>query len=388
MKKILIFSTAYFPFIGGAEVAVKELTERIGGSDNEKHESWSFDMVTARLDISLPSFEKIGRVNVYRIGFGWPKLDKYLLAFYGHFFAGKLYKKNKYDAIWAVMASYGGFAAMFFKAKYKVPFLLSLQEGDDFAYILKRAGFLKSWFKKIFLTADVVQCISHYLANWAKASGATGRIEVIPNGVDVKKFARIFPDFELENLKKENGKKDDDVFIIHTGRLVKKNGLDSIIKALVYLPPNIKFLSVGSGADLSSLKSLASNSNLNDRVIFIEYVSHDQLVKYLKISDIFIRPSLSEGLGNSFLEAMAAGLPVIGTPVGGIPDFLFDRETGLFCKTKDPESIAEKIKIILNDEMLKNKLIKNGRKLVEEKYDWDKIAFDMKNVFSVMLNGH
>ena len=78
---------------------------------------------------------------------------------------------------------------------------------------------------------------------------------------------------------------------------------------------------------------------------------------------------------------MAAGLPIIGTPVGGILDFLKDGETGLFCRIKNPKSIAEKIKEILSDDRLREKLIQNGQKLAEEKYSWDIIARQMEKIF-------
>ena len=107
--------------------------------------------------------------------------------------------------------------------------------------------------------------------------------------------------------------------------------------------------------------------------------------KYLKVSDIFIRPSRSEGLGNSFLEAMAAGIPVIATPVGGIPDFLLDpaknpdhEPTGYFCEVDNPQSIATQVNKILSDEALRTRIIRNAKKLVTEKYDWSLIAHDMK----------
>src|SRR3989344_9522360 len=108
-KKILIFSTAYLPLIGGAEIAVKEITDRLG-------DDFIFDLICARIKKELPAQEKIGKVNVYRMGCGCA-LDKYYLALCGHCFAAKIYKKNHYNAIWAIMASFGGFAAMFFKKK-------------------------------------------------------------------------------------------------------------------------------------------------------------------------------------------------------------------------------------------------------------------------------
>ena len=101
----------------------------------------------------------------------------------------------------------------------------------------------------------------------------------------------------------------------------------------------------------------------------------------MKISDVFVRSSRSEGLGSSFLEAMSAGVPVIGTRVGGIPDFLKDRETGLFCKTDNPVDLSKQISRILTDEELRAKVIKNGRSLVVENYDWDKITKSFKELY-------
>ena len=82
MKKILIFSTAYYPFVGGAEVAVKEITDRISATQ--------FDLITARFRRNLPKVEKIGAVNVYRLGVGVPVLDKLFLPFWGAWFALRL----------------------------------------------------------------------------------------------------------------------------------------------------------------------------------------------------------------------------------------------------------------------------------------------------------
>ncbi|KKU36616.1 MAG: Glycosyl transferase group 1 [Candidatus Azambacteria bacterium GW2011_GWF2_46_32] len=129
------------------------------------------------------------------------------------------------------------------------------------------------------------------------------------------------------------------------------------------------------------MKDLTKKLNLEDNVLFLGEVSHKDLPQYLWISDVFVRPSLSEGLGNAFLEAMAAGVPVIGTKVGGIPDFLREGETGLFCEVQNPKSIAEKIETLLKDKKLRLRLVENGRKLVEEKYNWDSIARQIENIF-------
>ncbi|MFA5359797.1 MAG: glycosyltransferase family 4 protein [Patescibacteria group bacterium] len=383
-KKILIFSTAYLPLIGGAEIAIKEITDQI--SDIQ------FDMITLRFNSSLPKFERIGNINVYRIGFAklnpgmdelvkFPlKFNKLFFPFSAYFKACRLHKKNHYDGIWAMMAAYAGFAAMFFKTCYKnVPYLLTLQEGDPIPEIKKKIRFLYPLFKRIFIQANIIQAISNYLANFAREMGYKGRLEVVPNGVNAEKF-------KIENLNKKELKNkfninESDKILVTISRLVKKNAIDDIIKSLVYLPENIKFLILGDGPDKKFLENLVKELKLENRVILKGQISQDDLPKYLAVADIFIRPSLSEGQGIAFLEAMAAGVPVIATPVGGIVDFLRDKETGLFCEVNNPKSIAEKAKILLENKDLVEKIKINAVKLVREYYDWHMIALKIKNIF-------
>ncbi|MEK7148383.1 MAG: glycosyltransferase family 4 protein [Patescibacteria group bacterium] len=393
MKRILIFSLAYYPdVVSGAEVAIKEITDRISPEDIV------FDMVTLRFDSALPKFERMGNVNVYRIGFTrmhpeiadlvkFPlALNKYFFPILGFLKARKLHKKNHYDSVWAMMANYAGFAALFFKMRYpRIRFLLTLQESDPITYINHRVRFVYPLFRRIFSHADFVQTISHYLAGFARNMGYVGPLEVVPNAVNVSHFAQEYPEKELSILKHRLGKKDGDFFLITTSRMVSKNAVDEVIRALPLLPSEVKFLILGIGPDEAMLRKLAKEKGVGDRVQFLGQVLHNEMPRYLKVSDVFIRPSRSEGLGNSFLEAMAAGVSVIATPVGGIPDFLFDPEqnpdhepTGLFANINDPASIAMQIERLRSDPTLRNRLFVNGRTLVAEKYDWSLIARNMK----------
>ena len=363
-KKILIFSVAYRPFIGGAEVAVEEITKRLA------FQGFSFDLLTVNLDGKQKSEETVGDMRVFRIGKGtW---GKFLFPFGAFLAARKLHHKNHYAATWAIMANYAGFAALFFKIFHRaVPFILTLQEGDPIPEIKRKVWFVWPIFKMIFRRADKVTAISNYLAEWGRAMGAKN-ITVIPNGVDIEKFKA-----KSEKLKT------DDVMLVTTGRLVKKNGVGDIIAALKFLPENVKLLVVGEGKLLHDLQLTTRNLQLENRVKFVGFVKPEKLPGYLWTSNIFVRPSLSEGLGNSFIEGMAAGLPIIGTPVGGIPDFLKDSETGLFCKSNNPQSIAEKVKLLLADNSLRQKIVANAQKLVAEKYDWNLIAEQMRKVLVI-----
>ncbi len=379
-KKILVFSLVYYPrVIGGAEVAIKEISDRISNSEIE------FDMITLRKKGS--SFEKIGNVNVYRVGIPWFgtntksskifPLSKLLFPIFAFIKAIQLQRTNSYDATWAMMASYAGFAALLFKKVYKkVPFILSLQEGDNFE---RREGVFGTLFRMIFTNADYIQVISKFLEDWAKHMGATCPIVIVPNAVDLDLFSKRKEESELKQLKEKLGKKESDLFLVTTSRLVMKNATVDTIDSLKLLPENVKFLILGTGQLESELKARVEQNGLGDRVKFLGYVPHTEMPQYLHISDIFIRPSLSEGFGNSYIEAMAAGLPVIATPVGGIVDFIVDGKTGLFCDVGNPKSIAQKVNQLIEDKEMTQQLVINSMDMVRNKYQWSLIASDMKN---------
>jgi glycosyltransferase involved in cell wall biosynthesis len=379
MTKVLIFSTAYFPFVGGAEVAVKEITDRISAIQ--------FDLITARMDRKLPKKEKIGNVMVYRMGFGWGGIDKIILAKWGFLKALRLNKKNNYEVAWSIMASQASIAASFFKIFNKnIKLILTLQEGDEEEHLARYVFNIKwlykilirPWHLLVFKKADKVTAISNYLKERAERNGVKVPVEIVPNGVDINFFKKT------DNLDKFQSKLKlslNYIWLITTSRLVKKNGVEDIIKSLKYLEKKFKLFIIGSGPLEKRLREITKDLDLKDRVEFLGQKDYKDIPEYINVSKIFIRPSLSEGLGNSFLEAMAAGVPVIGTRVGGIPDFLHEGETGLFCEVNNPESIAKRVMEYINNPSRTDKIVENAKKMVEEKYNWGNIAKKMEEVF-------
>ncbi len=366
--KIIIFATAYFPLVGGAEVAMKEVTDRLSG--------WQFDLFCARIKPGLPDMEKIGNVTVHRVGFGHP-VDKYLLPILGPLVARQTVDNTQHATVWSLMASYGGFAALVYTwMRPQTKMLLTLQEGDPLEHYAKRVGWFAFLHRRIFERADAGQAISTFLASWAKTMGFKGHPKVIPNGVDIKQFTdnRQHTTDNRTELRSRLGFVAQDIVIITVSRLSLKNGIDDLIRSLAHLASNFKALIVGEGEDRERLATLALELGLTSRIVFLGFKSHDELPEILQAADIFCRPSLSEGLGNAFLEAMVAGLPIIGTPVGGVPDFLQDGETGVWCRSRDPVSIAQAVMRIQNEPELRAKLIRQGAALVRQRYGWDKIA--------------
>ena len=385
MKRILIFSLTYHPFIGGAEVAIREITQRCAVGE------YSFDLITLRFDRNLPRVEKIGNVTVHRIGWSVPdtqvsdralpwqcKVAKVLFPVTAFCKAIWLHRGHRFDLVWAMMANQAGFAALFFKWMYpRVPYVLELQDGRPFGQMKHRRPMLQVlWplYRRVYLSANVIKCISYFLAEQVRLIGYAGTLEVIPNGVDFKKFSAPVAPETLDRLRIQVGKKAGDVFLFTASRLVFSRGVEDVIESLAFLPAQVKFLIVGDGEDKEKLLHVARGLGVADRVLFAGHVSHEQLPAFLRIADIFVRPSIIEGFGNAFIEAFAAGTAVIGTSVGGIPDFLKDGDTGLFCSVRDPQSIAHAVNRYLDDPILKASIVAKARSLAEEKYDWDMIA--------------
>lgn len=353
--RVLIFSLAYFPFVGGAEVAVKETTDRLA-------DRFDFDIISA--NVKNPR-------------------AKYSYPWWAAREAARRHRGKPYDLIWAIMANQAGMAAAMFKDRFPtVPFLLTLQEGDDFSKLAYKIRLLAPRFYRVFQRADHIQSISNFLARWARDMGAKSAIDVVPNGVDLEKFK---PRREVGAPIAASEPPAKPV-IITTSRLVPKNGVDTLIESMRVLPREIKLQILGTGPEESALKSQVAHYGLQDRIEFVGHISPNELPKWLAGADVFVRASRSEGLGISFLEAMAVGLPVVGTAVGGIPDFLTDGVTGWVCRVDDPKSIAEKVTYILdpaNHEQVE-KVKTEAVNLVRTRYNWDTIAKKMAQIMDKM----
>ena len=392
-KKILIFDLNYYPdHVGGAEVAVKEITDRISP------EEYEFHMVCLGYDSKLPKVSTEGNVHVHRIGFTkedvqLEDLHKFPLHFNKHLYLFlaplkglMLHRRLKFDATWSMMAHPSGVPqAIFGLFAPKVPRILTLQEGDPPEYMERLYRPIWPLFKRAFTKATIVQVISHFLEKWARDMGYEGEVVFIPNGASTQSAGARADENILAGLREKVGKQKGDVLLISVSRLVYKNAVDDVIKALALLPSHIKLLVVGGGDDEEKLRALAAEKGVSDRVQFTGHVDRTMTALYRQISDIFIRPSRSEGFGNSFASSMALELPVIATQEGGIADFLFDKKrnpdqkpTGFAVDKDAPEQIAKAVEYILAHPDEAKETAKNAYHMVMTTYNWEHIAKNMQ----------
>lgn len=147
-----------------------------------------------------------------------------------------------------------------------------------------------------------------------------------------------------------------DRFVLVTvGQLIKEKGIDVVIRALSELPPNVVLWIIGAGKEESSLRELISDRKLEDRAQILGLQRHVQ--PYLQAADCFVCPSLwGEAAGLVNLEAQACGTPLIGSRIGGIPEYVADERTGLLFTPGDSQALARCVRRLMGDPALRERL--------------------------------
>lgn len=213
------------------------------------------------------------------------------------------------------------------------------------------------------------------------------RIELIHNGIDMEKFSSAFSYDEIASLKKVAGLGEGPV-IGTMARLSPVKGQRFLIEAIrrvVLKNSNVQCLIIGSGPEETALKELAREAGLEGRIKFTGFL-HKTAPLYLACMDIFVLPSLEEGLGIALLEALASGKSCIASDVGGIRDIIRNGENGILVPAADGQAIADAISRLLSDTALRAKLGENGRKCVEKYFSLPLMAEKMKNFYEGVLN--
>lgn len=240
--------------------------------------------------------------------------------------------RKDYDLIHAFSGLPGGVTA-WLSGK---PYLVSFRGAEEPGYETRRnllLQFIKPLLKIIYGQAKSLDANSQYLKQLVFQSFPGLKIKLINNGVDTTQF---FP------TKKPINKP----VILCTSRLAERKGVEYLIRAMP-LVPRAKLQLVGAGKLESTLKQLVRKLHLSPRVKFLGIVPHDQLPPIYRQAKLFVLPSLSESQSNSLLEAVASGLPVVATNVGGNPELIGD-QNGILVPPENSQALAEAIIKALN----------------------------------------
>ena len=264
----------------------------------------------------------------------------------------------------------------------KVPIIISSIHSEYMG------GFLRNRLLQITDSLDdVVTIVSQRVAETMikLKTVSVNKLLVIYNGIDLNKF--IFQDKEAKGkIKKELNLKEDTKILISVGRLFKAKGYPYLIETIKILKKNlnIKLLVLGEGEDKSKLETQIRDFNLEKNIFLLD--RKENVSDYLNASDVFILASLWEGLPIALLEAMACGLPVVATNVGGISEIIKDGVSGFLVELKNPMMLAEKIRYLLNlDVESRKEMGVEGRKIIENKFSLEKMVKNYENLYGKFL---
>ncbi|MCZ2844970.1 MAG: glycosyltransferase family 4 protein [Candidatus Bathyarchaeota archaeon] len=186
---------------------------------------------------------------------------------------------------------------------------------------------------------------------------------VIPSGVKLNKF-RELPFNEKQNLKKELGIPENSLIIGTVGRLEPVKGPEFLIKAAKHIIskyPDAFFIFTGNGYLRQNLDRIASKLGLRENIIFMGW--RDDAARIISAYDVFVLPSLNEGMGRVLVEAMALGKPIVASNIGGIPDLVIHGKNGFLVSPKNPKELAKYIQILLEDEKKREKMGLAGKEM-------------------------
>jgi glycosyltransferase involved in cell wall biosynthesis len=148
----------------------------------------------------------------------------------------------------------------------------------------------------------------------------------------------------------------------------------------------VRFDLVGEGPQLQACKELAHRLGLTDSIRWLPQQPHDEIPRHLDGWDVSVMPSLCESFGLAALESSAMGVPIVASNVGGIVDTVHDGQTGLLVRPASPESLAEGIVALVNNDELRSRMGRDGRAFVEREYEWHKVLNDWTAMFQRTLD--
>lgn len=239
--------------------------------------------------------------------------------------------------------------------------------------------------KQVLKEANKIVVVSNATKNYILSLGAEPeRIEVIHNGVDLDRFKPLSG--VKEGMRKRLDISKDAFVLLTVRRLVYKNGIDTLLESAeiaVKKNPKLVFVVVGKGPDFKEVKEKIANSGMQRQFRVTGFVSDEDLPFYYNLSDLFVLPSKSgEGLPLVALEAMACGLPVIATNVGGISEVM-SGDYGKLVPPNSPEALAEALLEFSRKDLFD--LRKSLREMVKQKYGWNKNVEKLGKIYEELI---
>ena len=237
--------------------------------------------------------------------------------------------------------------------------------------------------------ADVIITLTRSLAqNSRRLADHSRKVKVVPGAVNIERFR---PGLDENRIREKYGLRKEAKVILFVGILDAYKGCDYLVRAMpiiVSKVPEAQLILVGTGPMTEELKAIAGRLGIEAKIIFAGFIPDEDLPDYYAAGDVFVLPSVSseEGFGLVQLEAMACGKPVVTTTIPGVCEVDSQEVATIHVPPRNPEALSDAVVSIFQDSDLAIRLGNDGRKLVENKYTWAKVARHIQEIYSQALD--
>lgn len=356
MARVCVVSALYHPDLGGLGRQAQLLSERL------RREGVDLFVISRKMDLPEGSAFSPG-VEVVRVPalFGGRQILEEIslknIAISLSFSAGCLVvlfaRRGRYDVVHFHGASIPLFVALPFlklMGKKVVAKVAAANLGTEAGSLSGRYGPIGNLLARMLRGVDAFVAISDEIREGLLRDGVSPeRIHRISNFVDPHMFHPPEPG-EKDRLKKTLGY-GGAILVVSAGRLVPRKGVEYLLEAWKRITPEFataRLLILGDGPLRESLQAMAARYAIGASVQFAGSVGN--MSSYLRAADVFVLPSLQEGLPNSLLEAMASGLPIVATRIGGVVDVMIHGNAGLLVPPADPAELGGALRVLLEDQ--------------------------------------
>lgn len=307
--------------------------------------------------------------------------QKNLLDIFGYFRLLKEIRKEKPDIIFTYLFHADAIGRLFLQLFTKIKIIPSLRTTYHYKKYWPARFFekLTKYFVKDYL-ANSESVKIFYVEN---IGVAPEKITVVSNGIDVAFYDRIKRD---ENLKESLEIKKEELAIICVANFHINKGHRYLLEAFekVYFEnKNVKLLLVGNGDEKEKLLKQIKNYRSKNNILFLG--KRSDVPQLLKISDIFVLPTLFEGMSNAIMEAMSCGLPIITTDIAENKELIENKKSGILISTQNATEIQKNVLRLLKNESLRKSLGENARNSIKKLCDLDIIIEKMKNFYNSII---
>ncbi len=343
--------------------------DRIGGYEKQafalskalKNKGIDVFILTNKMRRDLSSSENREGVFIYRV---WPFLGYtrfYRFAMFNALVWFFIRHRGEFNIIHAHALTHLSVLSIFLGKIFGKKSLLKVATAGDITKISRSSLFKSRMLIRLFHYADIFISLSGDIKEEMLSAGVSeDKICSVFNGVNVSKFCPV--DSNVKQAKRKQASSSYDKIVLFTGRLVKRKGVDVLLRAWKQVSakhPQAHLFLLGFGEEMDSLKRLSAEYEINASVSFLG--KRDDVLDYFQMADIFVIPSRIEGNPNVLLEALACGLPVVGSSISGIREVIDDRINGILVPPGDAVGLAEKIVFLMNDQKACIKLGQNAR---------------------------